>query len=495
MNTQTSRRVSAQEVIPEHRDLYYGGKWHKPLSGRYADTHDPSTGQSVLAVADASAADAEAAILAAHEAFAGWRSTKPLDRAGMLRQAAGILRAHAEELAMLDALNTGNPVAEMLADANVAAFGLDYFAGLITELRGETIPMGEGRLNYTLREPLGVVARIVAYNHPLMFAGMKIGAPLAAGNTVVLKAAEQAPLSAIRMAELIGGIFPPGVLNVLVGGKACGQMLATHERVRKVTLIGSVPTGKAIMRAAADTLKQVLLELGGKNALIAYPDADVDKLIDGCVRGMNFTWAGQSCGSTSRVFIHESLYERVVEGIARLARERHKPGIATDWKTTMGPLISKVQFDKVMGYIHSAQAEGARLVTGGKPPSAPELEGGYYVEPTVFADVKPSMRIACEEIFGPVLSIFKWKDEDTLFEQVNAVEYGLTASIWTRDLVTAHRAAARVEAGYVWINDVSRHFPGAPFGGYKQSGIGREESFEELLEFSQAKNINVNLEP
>ena len=486
--------IRPADVLPSHLNLYYGGEWHAPRSGRYVETINPANAEPIARVADAGAEDTEAAIVAAHEAFGEWSRKTPLERAGHLRRAAQILREHADALAMLDAMNTGNPVAQMVADAKMAAQSMEYFAGLVTELKGETIPMGFGLFNYTLREPLGVVARIVAYNHPLMFAAMKIGAPLAAGNTVVVKAPEQAPLSALRMAELIGAEFPPGVVNVLVGGKTCGQTMSTHPLVRKITLIGSVPTGKAIMRTAADTLKPVLLELGGKNALIAYPDADVDKVIAGAVRGMNFTWAGQSCGSTSRVFLHESIHDRVLDGIVALVARNHKPGLPTDWSTTMGCLISRAQLDKVMGFIKSGRDEGARLVTGGKQPADPLLAKGFFVEPTVFADVTPSMRLAREEVFGPVLSVFKWRDEDAMFGQVNGVEFGLTASIWTRDLVTAHRAARRVEAGYVWINNASAHFHGAPFGGYKQSGIGREESFDELLEFTQMKNVNINLD-
>ena len=398
----SQKDLSVAAVLPANRDLFYGGRWHPPLSGRYVETINPANAEAIARVADAGAADAEAAILAAQQAFDAWRRTKPLARAAMLKEAASILREHAEELAMLDALNTGNPVAEMVSDARIAAGSIEYFAGLVTEIKGETIPMGEGNFNYTVREPLGVVARIVAYNHPLMFAGMKIGAPLAAGNTLIVKGAEQAPLSALKLAELVGGVFPPGVLNILAGGKECGQALSSHPLVKKITLIGSVPTGKAIMRTAAETLKQVLLELGGKNALIAYPDADVEKVIAGAVRGMNFTWAGQSCGSTSRVFLHESIDDRVLEGIAKLVEARHRPGIPTDWKTSMGPLVSKAQFEKVLGFIESANKEGARLVTGGKRPADPSLARGFFVEPTVYADVKPSMRVAREEIFGPV---------------------------------------------------------------------------------------------
>ncbi len=246
------------------------------------------------------------------------------------------------------------------------------------------------------------------------------------------------------------------------------------------------------MRAAADTLKGLLLELGGKNALIAYGDADPDAVAAGLVDGMNFTWCGQSCGSTSRAFIHERIYDAVLERVKSKV-QRYKPGIPTEPATTMGSIINKAQYDKVLSYIRSAKDEGARLINGGRRSAEPELEKGLFVEPTIFADVTPDMRIFREEIFGPVVGIVKWNDEASMIEQVNSVEYGLTASIWTQDLVTAHRAAMAVEAGYVWINDVSKHFVGAPFGGYKQSGIGREECMEELLCFTQEKNININL--
>ncbi|MFO1396688.1 MAG: aldehyde dehydrogenase family protein [Burkholderiales bacterium] len=492
-NAPTGKDLSRERVLPAHRDLYYGGAWHAPRAGRYVDTIDPAQDAPLAAVAEADAADVDAAVRAAQAAFPAWRALRPAQRAQAMREAAAVLRDHAEELAMLDALNTGNPVAEMITDARVAAHAHEYFAGLAQEAKGTTIPMGPGLFNYTLREPLGVVARIVAYNHPLMFAAAKIAAPLAAGNTVVVKAAAQAPLSALRMAELIGGLFPPGVLNVVAGDRACGEALSTHPLVRKVTLIGSVPTGKAIMRAAADTLKPVLLELGGKNALIAFPDADVEAVADGVVRGMNFTWAGQSCGSTSRAFLHASLHDAVLDRVVTLIAQRHRPGPPTDFATTMGPLGSRAQYEKVLRYIGHAQEDGARLVTGGKRPDDPRLARGFFVEPTVFADVTPAMRIAREEIFGPVLSVLRWDDEAAMLRDVNAVDYGLTAAIFTRDLATAHRVAAQVEAGYVWVNQAGPHFPGAPFGGVKHSGIGREESLEELLEFTQVKNVNVKL--
>jgi len=478
--------------LPTRRGVYYGGAWHEPKGGRTTDQINPGTGESLGRVADAGPDDIDAAVKAAKAAFKEWRRVPPLERAKMLKKIAEVLRDNAGELAMIDAADCGNPIAEMIMDATIAAAQVEFFAGLVTEMKGHSIPMGPDRLNFSVREPLGVVGRIVPFNHPFMFIAGKAAAPLAAGNTIVMKPPEQAPLSSLRLAELIDGLLPPGVFNLVPGGKEAGAALASHPDVAKIALIGSVPTGKAVMRAAADTLKGVLLELGGKNAFIAYPDADPDAVAGGLVGGMNFTWCGQSCGSTSRAFIHEKIYDAVLDRVkARITR--WKPGIPTDPATTMGAIISKVQFDRVMGYIDAAKREGARLLTGGGRPSDPALAKGLYIEPTVFADVTPSMRIFREEIFGPVVGVVKWSDEATMLEQVNAVEYGLTASIWTNDLTTAHRAAAAVEAGFIWINDVSKHFIGTPFGGYKQSGIGREECLEELISFTQEKNININL--
>jgi betaine-aldehyde dehydrogenase len=253
-----------------------------------------------------------------------------------------------------------------------------------------------------------------------------------------------------------------------------------------------VPTGRAIMKAGADRLKHVTLELGGKNACIIYPDADLKKAITGAVDGMNFTWCGQSCGSTSRLFLHESVYEQVMTGMMERIRF-YKPGIPTDMDTTMGAIVSRAQLDKIMSYIEIGSKEGATLACGGKRPEDPKLANGHFVEPTVFTNVTQAMRIANEEIFGPVLSVIKWKDEEKMLEQVNAVEYGLTGSVWTTSLASAHHAANRMESGYIWVNNVSAHFLGASFGGYKQSGIGREEGYDELLSYSQVKNINITL--
>jgi len=286
--------------------------------------------------------------------------------------------------------------------------------------------------------------------------------------------------------------LPPGVFNVLPGGRDVGAALASHPGIAMVALIGSVPTGRAVMRAAAETIKPVLLELGGKNALIAFPDANPEAVAAAAVAGMNFTWCGQSCGSTSRAFIHADIHDAVVERIAAHAA-RFRPGLPTNTATTMGAIASRAQRDRVLHYIETAKAEGARLVCGGGPPADPALAQGLFIEPTVFAEVTAEMTIAREEIFGPVLAILRWEDEAAMLEQVNRPEYGLTCSIWTNDLHRAHRTAAAVEAGFVWVNEVSKHFLGTPFGGFKQSGLGREECLEELLAFTQEKNIHINL--
>ena len=483
---------SLDAVLPRRRSAYYGGSWHEPKSGRYSDTINPANSKSLGPVAECDQDDVAAAVAAARAAFSTWRDTPPLERAKLLRRVAQVLRENAEELALIDAANCGNPVREMVSDANVAAAQIDFFAGLVTEMKGSSIPMGPDALNFSVRQPLGVVGRIIPFNHPFMFAAGKSGAPLAAGNTVLVKPPDQAPLSSLRLAELLDGLLPPGVFNVVPGGRNAGAAIASHPDIAMVAIIGSVQAGRAVMRAASDTLKPLLLELGGKNALIAYPDADPDEVATAIVAGMNFTWCGQSCGSTSRAFVHETIHDAVVAAVRRRVAA-YKPGDPTDPQTTMGAIVSAEQRDRVLNYIDSARRDGARLVYGGSAPADPALADGWFIEPTVFSDVTPQMRIAREEIFGPVVALLRWSDEEAMLREVNGVEYGLTCSIWTHDLSTAHRAAMRVEVGYVWINEIGKHFLGAPFGGVKQSGFGREECFEELLRFTAEKNIHVKL--
>jgi len=479
--------------LPGRRALYFDGGWQESSSGRFIDVECPSTGQALGRVAYANADDVARAVHSARAGFAAWRDVPAHERARAVRAAAMVIREHAEELAWIDAVDCGVAYQAMLHDAMVSADYMDYFAGLAIELKGNTIPVGPGWLNYTLREPLGVVARIGAFNHPLLFVAAKAGAPLAAGNSLIVKPADQTPLSALRIAELWDGLFPPGVFNVVTGGRETGAALVAHRDVAKVGLIGSVAAGRAVMRSAGESIKKLTLELGGKNPLIACADATPEEVADGVVRGMNFRYAnGQSCNSTSRIYLHDAIHDATLPKIvARVAALR--VGIPMDPATEMGCLSSKAQLEKSMSYVRLGQEEGARLLYGGKRPADPALAGGHFLEPTVFADVRDDMRIAREEIFGPIVSILRWSDERDVIARANALEYGLTASIWTHDLDRAHRLASRVEAGYVWINGASTHHVGVPFGGYKQSGSGREESIDELLECTQLKNVMVAL--
>lgn len=482
-----------EDCLPTHNGLFYNGDWHEPIDGQYVETLNPGNGKVITQVAFAGTKDTVAALEAAQKAFPSWRAVPPLQRGKLLKKAADIIRDHAVELAMLDAANIGSPIAIMINDAHTAAEYLDFFAGLIPAVVGETNNLGDATFNYTVREPLGVVARIVASNHPLMFTGTKIGPALAMGNTLVIKTPEQAPLSALRLLELVGEIFPPGVLNILSGGIDCGTILSTHPIVSKVTLIGSLSTGRAIQRAAADTLKKTVFELGGKNSIIGYPDADIDRLVDGVVRGMNWGWCGQSCGSTSRAFLHESIHDQVLDLFRVKLQQSYQPGNPLHPATTMGSLVSKAAQDRVLRYIDIGKKEGARLVLGGQPPDTDDTRSGFFILPTIFADVEQSMTIAKEEIFGPVLSVLKWTSEDDLYEQVNSVEYGLSAAVFTSDIATAHKAVRNIEAGTVWVNTSATHFLGMPWGGYKQSGIGREDCFEEMVEMTQRKTVHLKL--
>ncbi|HSC23189.1 MAG TPA: aldehyde dehydrogenase family protein [Casimicrobiaceae bacterium] len=488
-----ARDPATRFELPAQRAHYYGGAWHAPGSGAMIDVENPATGESLGKVPNGDAADVDRAVAAAVDAFPAWRDTPAQARARCIRDAARVLREHRDELAWLDALDTGNPLSAMAYDVDISIGYMELFAGLVTEIKGATIPIASDVLNYTLREPLGVVARIGAFNHPLLFVAGKCGAPLAAGNTLVVKPADQTPLSALRIAKLWEDVFPAGVFNVVTGGRDAGAALAEHPRVAKIGFIGSVNAGRAVMRAASGSLKALTLELGGKNALIACDDATPEEVGDGVVRGMNFRYVtGQSCNSTSRVFLHESIHDAALEAIVREVA-KIRVGMPTDPQTEMGCLSSRAQFEKTMAYIRAGEDEGARVVCGGRRPNDPKLARGYFVEPTVFADVRDDMRIAREEIFGPVVSVLRWSDEDDVVRRANALDVGLTASIWTHDLERAHRLASRIEAGYVWINNASTHHVGVPFGGYKQSGMGREESIDELLACTQIKNVGVNL--
>jgi acyl-CoA reductase-like NAD-dependent aldehyde dehydrogenase len=477
-----------------HGRMLINGELADSDSGELLESINPATEESLGYVPAASAADIDRAVAAAEAAQPAWAAIEPKERSKLLRKLAQALRDNFEKILRIEVVDTGNTISKMRADVATAGDTLDFYAGLATEIKGETIPASGKNLHFTIREPYGVVGRIIPFNHPIKFAANALAAPLVAGNCVVLKPPDTSPLSATILGELCRQLLPPGVVNIVTGlGMPAGDALARHPKVKRLAFTGSVPTGRAIQRAAAEGgIKHVTLELGGKNPLIAFADMDPDKVAQVAVAGMNFAWQGQSCGSTSRVLLHEALYkpvlERLVDRVAAL-----RLGNPLDDKSQMGPINSKRHYERVCAMVQSGSADGARLMTGGKRPSGSDFRRGYWIEPTVFADVTPNMKIAREEIFGPVLSVFSWRDESEVIALANATEYGLTASILTNDIRTALRTARAVKSGYVWINGASGHFYGTPFGGFKNSGIGREEGIDELLSYTEVKTVHVIL--
>jgi 2-formylbenzoate dehydrogenase len=475
--------------------LVIGGQRVPARSGQVFEDESPATEEVIATVPDGDEADVDAAVAVAGPAARAWRRVPARERGALVAELARALEEHADELTLLDAIDGGHPVTAMHTDVAIAASMLRLFAGLAIELKGSTIPATAEHLHLTVREPFGVVGRIIPFNHPLMFAAGKIAAPLVAGNAVILKPPESAPLSALRIGELFAPLLPPGVLSVVIGdGPAAGRAVARHPAIRRIGFIGSDATGRSIQRDAADAgVKDVTLELGGKNALIAFPDADPDQVASGAVAGMNFARSsGQSCGSTSRLLLHESIADQVLDHVVR-RMAAIRVGSPLDPATEMGTMASRAQYDKALRYISVASGEGAELLAGGGRPAGLEHERGLFIAPTLLGGVRPDMRIAREEVFGPVLSVMTWKDEDEAVEIANSVDYGLTGSVWTNDIRRAHRVASALDAGYLWINGSSTHFPGVPFGGVKLSGVGREESLDELLSYTQLKTVNIML--
>lgn len=471
-----------------------GNAWTGPIAATYP-VYRPGNGTVLADVQDASAEDVDRAVEAAQRAAPGWASISPGDRAAMVGMLAGVVAANADELARIDARNGGHPIRWTRFGALKGAETLRYFAGLALEAGGRTIPATQDHLHLTIREPYGVVGVITAYNHPTMFATARTGAALIAGNTVVVKPAEQTPLSALRLAELAAEVLPPGVFNVVAGRAPAGRALVMHRGVRRINFTGSTATALRIQAdaAASGVLKRLGFQLSGKNPLLILPDVTVEEAAAAAVEGMNlYKVMGQSCGSTSRAFIPADklgAFEDAV-GSAFAALE---PGDPEREETQVGALVTAGHRDRVEGFVKRAVEQGARVIAGGSRPEAPHLQDGYFYRPTVLGDVRPEHEIARSEVFGPILSVIPYRSEAELLALANASDYGLTAAIYTHELDAALRIARSVEAGYVWVNDVERRWIGVPFGGYKDSGTSTEFSVDELLANSQLKTISIRI--
>lgn len=481
--------------VTDAEKMLIGGALVAGEADEWAISINPATEEPIGRTPVATRGDVNRAVSAAEEAWPLWAALTPMQRAGYLTGFADALAARAEEILRVEVADTGNTVRPMRAiDVPTAVESLRYYAGLAPDLRGETIPATSQHLHLTIHEPYGVVARIAPFNHPVMFAVARTAAALAVGNAVIVKPPETSPLSSMILAEIAQKALPPGVFNIVTGdGRTAGDAIARHPGIKRIAFIGSPETGRAIQRAAAEvTVKHISLELGGKNPMIVFPDCDPDTIAAAAVQGMNFSWQGQSCGSLSRLLLHEDIYHRVIEALAtRVAALRLGDPMAED--TDVGPVNSKGHMERILAHCAQADADGARRLHGGRRPPGEDFRRGFWIEPTLYADVSPEMRLWQNEVFGPVLAVGRWRDFDQAVAMANSTEYGLTAAIWTNDLTAGLRMARKVRSGHIWMNGTSAHFLGVPFGGMKTSGIGREEGREEMFSYVETKSINIML--
>ena len=474
--------------------LIINGESVDAASGATFETRNPATDELITTVAEAGVEDVDRAVRAAHAALEGpWAKMKPIDRSRVLWKLGDLVLEHADELARLETLDNGKPIFESrYVDIDMVARCFHYFSGWSTKLSGDTTPVNPALFTYTLREPVGVVGAIIPWNFPMIMVGWKAAPALAAGNTMVLKPAELTPLTAIRIAELaLEAGVPPGVFNVLPGkGRIAGEALVKHPGVAKLSFTGSTEVGQHLMRTAADSLKKLTLELGGKSPNIVFADADLDAALKGATLGI-FYGKGEVCAAGSRLFVEKPVHDEFVAKLAERAKKM-APGDPLDPKTRLGSLVSKAQMEKVLGYVESGVKEGAQLVAGGQ--RQPVNGKGAFVQATVLAGVNNRMRVAQEEIFGPVLSVIPFDGVDDAVAQANDVPYGLAAGVWTRDVKKAHTVARRLAAGTVWVNMYNFYDPGMPFGGVKGSGFGRDLGEACLHEYTQVKSVWMNLE-
>ena len=484
--------MTKKDVKIKPGKLFINGRWVDSVSGKAFDTLNPATEKVITSVAEGDSADIDLAVAAAREAFENgpWKKTDARDRGRILLKIAGLIERNKDELALLDTLDNGKPINETTkADIPLVIDCFLYYAGWADKIHGETIPVRGDFFNYTLREPVGVVGQIIPWNFPLLMAAWKIAPALACGNTIVLKPAEQTPLSALRLGEICQEAgLPDGVLNIVTGyGPTAGAALAEHMDVDKIAFTGGSATGRIIMQAASKNLKRISLELGGKSPNIVFADSDIDSAVDGAMTGIFFN-QGEVCCAGSRLFIEKSIHEEFIDKLSNKAANM-RVGNPEDAGTQMGAQVSKEQFDKILGYIDTGKQEGAKLVTGGERCG----EKGYFIRPTIFDAVDNNMRIAKEEIFGPVVSTITFDDVSEVVRQGNLSIYGLAAAVWTRDIKKAHRLARDLKAGTILINTYNALDAASPFGGFKQSGFGRELGVHALELYTQVKSVWINL--
>ncbi len=475
--------------------MLVAGDWRDGSSGAVSSIVDPSTNQVIGEVPRGAREDAGAAVDAAKSALWSpeWREMDSAKRGRILVKLTGLIRENSEELAKLETLNEGKTLRESKGDVAWAARAFEYYSGLADKIEGETIPVPPRRLDYTLREPLGVTVHIVPWNYPIALASRSVAPALAAGNTVVLKPSELTPLTALKLGELASKAgLPKGVMNVVTGaGSDIGSALVSNRDVDGIVFTGSSETGRQVMQSASKNVTRVQLELGGKNPHIVFPDADLTRALRSVKDGI-FTNAGQMCWAGSRAFIHESIYDGFVKDlVAKTKTMKLGPGIED--ASEMGPLASKQRVETVVGYVKDGVEEGAKLLAGGSRPGEPRLASGNFVEPTIFGDVSADMKVGCDEIFGPVLSITKFTSLDEVVKMANETEYGLYGGVWTSNLKTAHETASRLQVGAVAINEYLVTFPQTPFGGYKESGIGHENGTRSLEFYTRTKNVSISL--
>jgi aldehyde dehydrogenase (NAD+) len=489
MATATRAKIEAGKLL-------IGGEWRDATGGRTFETVNPATAEVLTTAAEASAADVDAAVQAARKAFddasGPWRKMSASERGRLLWKIAELVERHIDELAELETLDNGKPIFESrYVDMPMVADIFRYYAGWATKLHGETVNINESAFTYTLREPVGVVGAIVAWNFPLLLVSWKLGPALACGNTVVLKPAEQTPLTALRFGELCceAGL-PAGVLNIVTGGPETGKALVQHPQVDKVAFTGSTMVGKEIMRSAADTLKRVTLELGGKSPNIVFADSDLDNAVKGAINGI-FFGKGEVCCAGSRLFVEKKVEDEFLSKLVERAKKL-RPGDPLDPKTKLGAIVSEQQMKTVLGYIEAGKSEGAQIVIGGNRVEIGNGKG-YFIEPTIFGGVRNDMKIAQEEIFGPVLATLAFDDVEQVTELANRNPYGLAAAIWTRDIKKAHALSRRLRAGTVWINTYGLMDAALPFGGFKQSGFGRELGQAALESYTEVKSVWLSL--